>query len=424
MGVNDPSTPNEKPATRWHISMIPIYMAIGSPGTLAVLVALSLGASVAEIGTMAASVAVATFVFSTVWGRLSDFSGRRKRHLLFFFVALCPGFLALTMVNNVPQLLLFYTLLVVISSGIAPIAVMYTVECCKGMDWQGEVAKYNSITSIGNILGLVAYSIGARFYETRTLFYLSSTMCLVAALLLWRMGQEPEITLERHPFPVRNLREAKSLLSPTIFIHYFDLRRFKSPKSLRQLSSLQLLLIAVFVHWVGMNFFGVGQTPLMKALGFSDSLILAINIGNSCASAVAFIWIAPRIKSNKIRLLSRVVVARCCLILSWAALPIFLSHPASFVFVFPLVTSIFINVFYAVIWLPITTFVISQAPSDRKGSVQGELMSMMGASTILGSVLGGLAITAYGYTVGFVAASMIALLALPIISRINIIESN
>jgi predicted MFS family arabinose efflux permease len=123
-------------------------------------------------------------------------------------------------------------------------------------------------------------------------------------------------------------------------------------------------------------------------------------------------------------LLNRVVVARCCLILGWAALPIFLSHPVSFVFVFPLVISIFFNVFYAVIWLPITTFAILQAPSDRKGSVQGELMSVMGISNAIGSVLGGLAITAYGYTVGFVAASMIALLALPIISRINIMESN
>jgi len=424
MGANDPSMPDQKPTTRWHFSMIPIYMAIGSPSLLATLVALSLGANVADIGAMTAAGAVATFVFSTVWGRLSDFSGRRKRYLLLFFMALGPVFLTLSMVNSVPQLILLYTLLVGIGSGVAPIAVMYTVECSKGKGWEGGVAKYNSITSVGNILGLVVYSIGARFYETRTLFYISSIMCLLAALLLWRTGQEPEITLERHPFPVRTLRDTESLLQSMPFLHYLDLRRIKPPRNLRQLKPLQLLLLAVFVHWVGISFFGVGQTPLMKALGLSDSLILAISVGNGVASAVTFFWIAPRVKSDKIRFINRVVVARCCLVLGWAALPIFLSHPVSFVFVFPLVISIFFNIFYAVIWLPITNFAISQAPLDRKGSIIGELMSVMGISNAIGSVLGGLAITAYGYTVGFVAASMIAFLAFPIISRINIMESN
>ena len=185
MYANDPLMLDQKTTTRWQVSVIPIYIAIGSIGLLATLVALSLGANVADIGAMTATGAVATFVFSTVWGRLSDFSGRRKRHLLFFFIVLGPGFLAMSTVNSIPQLILLYTLLIGISSGVAPIAVMYAVECSKGKNWQGRVARYNSITSVGNILELVVYSFGARFYETRTLFYISSLMCLLAALILW-----------------------------------------------------------------------------------------------------------------------------------------------------------------------------------------------------------------------------------------------
>lgn len=83
--------------TRWHVSIIPLYMAIGSPGLLATLLALSLGASVVEIGAMTAAGAVSTFIFSIVWGKLSDFSGIRKRYLLFFAIALEPIFLMLSM---------------------------------------------------------------------------------------------------------------------------------------------------------------------------------------------------------------------------------------------------------------------------------------------------------------------------------------
>lgn len=365
---------------------------------------------------------MATIVLSAVWGGLSDFSGRRKKYLLLFFIILGPIFLALSMANYVPQLILLYTVLVSITSGVAPIAVMYTVECCKGKNWQGGVARYNSVTSVGNILGLLTYTVAAQFYETRWLFYISAAMCFLAALLLWRTGQEPEITLERHPFQVRSFHDVERFFSPKPVLHYLDIRRFKIPKNLKQLKPLQLLFLAAFVHWIGINFFGVGQIPLMRVLGLSDSLILAVSSAAGVAQAIAFVRIAPRINSDHKQLLNRVVVVRGGLILCWAALPIFFFYPVSFVFIFPLIISIIWSIFYAMIWLPITTFAISQAPADRKGSVQGELQSSIGVANAIGSALGGLVITSYGYTVGFVLASIIAMLTIPIISRIDIIE--
>jgi MFS family permease len=418
MGAAESPKKSEESETRWHLSLIPLNMAIGSPGLLVTLVALSLGASVAEIGAMTSAAAAATIIFSVVWGRVSDFSGVRKNYLLIFFIIMGPIFLAMSTANSVPQLILLYTLLACFTSGIAPIAVMYTVESCKGKNWQGGVARYNSVMSIGNILGLVTYTVGARFYETRMLFLIPTVMCILAAVLLWRMGREPEITLERHPFPLRSFHDAERFLSPKPVFHYLDIRRFRIPKNLRQLKPLQLLFLAAFVHWTGILFFGIGQTPLMRDLGLSDSIILAINAANSAASAFAFVKITPHIKSDN-RWVKTIVSARVVLILCWAALPIFLVYPVSFVFVFPLVISIVFSIFYAMIWLPITTFAISQAPADRKGSVQGELQSAIGVANAIGSALGGLAITAFGYTIGFILASVITTLTLPIISRID-----
>jgi MFS family permease len=422
MGAADSVKPNEKPETRWHLSLIPLYMAIGSPGLLVTLAALSLGANVADIGVMTAAGAAASIVLSAVWGGLSDFSGRRKGYLLLFFIILGPIFLALSMANSVPQLILLYTVLVSIASGVTPIAVMYTVECCKGKNWQGGVARYNSIISIGNILGLLTYTVMAQFYEMRWLFYIAAAMCFLAVILLWKTGHEPEITLERQPFQVRILRYGEKFFSPKPILHYLDIRRSKIPKNLKHLKSLQLLFLAAFVHWVGITFFAVGQTPLMKALGLSDSLILAVSCAAGATQAIAFVRIAPRINSDNKRLLNRVVVIRGSLILCWAALPIFFFYPTSFVFIFPLIISIVWSIFYAMIWLPITTFAISEASADRKGSVQGQLLSAVGVGNAIGSALGGLVITAYGYTVGFVLASIIAMLAIPIISRIEIID--
>jgi MFS family permease len=417
-----PRQPHEL-ETRWHISVIPLYMAIGSPGLLATLVALSLGASIAEIGAMTAAGAVATFIFSIVWGKLSDFSGIRKKYLLFFAIALGPIFLTLSMANSVQEVILIYTLASAITAGVAPIAVMYTVECCRLEDWQVGVARYSSVASVGNILGLLTYTLTAPFLETRWLFYISSATCFSAAIFLWVMGREPEITLARHPFPVKSFRDAEKFLSPRPLLHYLDVRRIKPPKNLRQMTPLQLLFLAAFIHWTGISLFGIGQTPLMKDLGLTDSLILAINVVTGVTAAIAFAYIAPRMKSSHKMSINLIVVARCILILCWAALPFFLIHPIPFVFILPLIISIAFNVLYSMIWLPITNFAISQAPEDLKGSVQGELLSATALAGAVGSVAGGLVMTAYGYTVGFVLASIIALLTIPILSRFEMSET-
>jgi MFS family permease len=423
MGIEVSTMQAHELETRWHISIIPLYMAIGSPGLLATLVALSLGADVVEIGALTAAGAVATFIFSIIWGKLSDFSGVRKGYLLFFTVALIPIFLTLSMASSVQQVIIIYTLASAITSGVAPISVMYTVECCKLQDWQDGVARYNSVTSIGTLLGLVTFTAAAPFYETRWLFYISSAMSLSAALLLWRIGREPEMNLERHPFPVRSLHDAEKLLSPKSFLHYMDIRRIKVPRNLKQLKPLQLLFLASFIHWTGISIYGMGQIPLMKDLGLTDSLILAINVSTGVTAAIAFARIAPRIKPNNRRLLS-IVIARCCLILCWAALPIFLVYRSPYVFILPLVISIAFNVLYSLIWLPITTFAISQAPADLKGSVQGELISATALAGAVGAAVGGLLISVIGYSAGFVIASIVALATIPIFSKIDISESN
>jgi len=408
---------NGEKETRWHLAMIPLYMAIGNPGLLVTLVALSLNASIAEVGAISAAGSAASFVLSMVWGRLSDMSSQRKIYILFFSVILVPLFSALSLVSGIPQITLLYTLVIAVSSGVAPIAVMYTVECCKGKNWSGEVGRLNSIMSIGNIVGLLTFTFAAHFYPTQSLFYISAAVCLVASLLLWRLGKEPEMTFERHSFS-KVLHDVEGLLSPRPLLQHLDIRRIKLPTSLKRLSSIQLLLLTAFIHWTGISIYAVGMTPLMKALGLSDSVILALNVGNGVAAAASFIWIVPRVKSSP-RHLERLISARALLVLCWAPLPLFILSPPSYVFIFPLLISAAINVFYAMLWLPLSSFAISQAPDDRKSSVVGQLISATAIAGTIGSAVGGLLITAYGYSVGFVTASVIMFLAILTVTRIN-----
>ena len=79
----------------WYFSLVPINMAIGSIKVVITLAALSLGATLVDIGIIIAANASATIVMSIVWGRLSDYFGLRVRFLLVFFLACAPMFVLL-----------------------------------------------------------------------------------------------------------------------------------------------------------------------------------------------------------------------------------------------------------------------------------------------------------------------------------------
>jgi MFS family permease len=408
--------------THWHLAMIPLFMAIGNPGLIVTLVALSRGASVAEVGVIGSIASAASFAFSMIWGRLSDASSQRKVYLLYFMIILAPLFTALSIVNTIPQITLMYTLVVAISSGVTPIGIMYTVECCKGKNWPNQVARFNSIISVGNIIGLLLFTLAAKYVETQPLFIISSFCCLLSAILIMMLGHEPQVSLERQPFYSKILHDIEGIIQPKAIIHTFDIRRLQLPKSLKRLTPIQLLLITAFVHWTGICIYSVGMTPLMKALGLSDSLIFALNVGNSIAAAASFTWLAPRIKAH-LSNITRLITIRAILVLCWAPLPFLIGNPPPYVFAIPLLISVTINACYAILWLPLVNLAISQAPEDHKSSVIGQLMSATSIAGALGSALGGFLITGFGYTVGFVVASTIMLISIPIVHRIKVFDS-
>jgi MFS family permease len=409
---------------RWQLAMIPLFMAVGNPGLLVTLVALAQGSSVAELGVISASGSVANFVFSLVWGRLSDESWSRRRYLILLSLLMVPLFIALSLSVGVPQLTTFYALLIAVGSGVSPIAVMYTVDSCMGKNWQTMVSRLNSIMSVGNIIGLLTYTFAANYYPTHILFYISAVVSIVASLIIWRFGTEPYISLERQPFSARLLHSVESFLSPKPILHHLDLRRIKVPRDLSSLKPLQLLLLASFVHWLGISVYVVGQTPMMKQLSLTNSEILAINVVNGVCAASSFAWIAPRVSNDYKKLLSRLISARALLVLGWATFPYLSAYPISYSFVLPLLFSSAINVFYAMMWLPITNFAISHASVDRRSSVVGQLISVTGLASAVGSLVGGVIITVYGYTVGFSLAFVIILFSIPVITKIEVFDLN
>lgn len=403
----------------WYFSLVPINMAIGSIKVLITLAALSLGATLVDIGIIIAANASATIVMSIVWGRLSDYFGLRVRFLLVFFLACAPMFVLLGLAGSVWQLILLYTLLAVFTAGIQPIAAMYAVEYREGKNWQREIVKYNSYFNAGVIAGLVVNSLITLVIPLSWVLFIASSFCVVSALILWRTAKEPQLPLEREAYPIINVQDEEQPTAMSV-LDYFDPRKLRMPKRLRRLKPVHLLFLACLVHWTGVYSYGVGEVPFMSAIGLSASVILSINVAENVATVISFSNIVPRVKMEYQKLVSTMMASRSLLILCWAGLTVFLTFRSGYAFIFPLTLEILFLICYALVWYPIMCFAISQAQFNKKGTTQGELLAVVSLANVLGSLIGGFLIGMFGYAVGFGVAAAIAVLALPIIHYINI----
>ena len=120
------------------------------------------------------------------------------------------------------------------------------------------------------------------------------------------------------------------------------------------------------------------------------------------------------------KLMTAMITARSLIILSGAGLTVFILYPSSGAFILPLIFEILFLPCYALLWYPITCFAISQAEFNRKGTTQGQLLSIVSLANVIGALIGGFLIAVLGFAVGFMVSAAIAVLALPILQYINI----
>jgi MFS family permease len=389
----------------WYFSLIPINMAIGSIRIVIVLIALAAGAGLFEIGLLVAFNSASTIVFALFWGRISDFFGLRKRFMLFLFLLSGPVYVLIGLSNSVLSLTVLYTVLAAFTGGIQPIASMYAVEYREGKNWQREVVRFNSYLNIGVILGLVINTLLALVIPLSWILYLAAALCLVSAVVLWKTAKEPMLPLEREAYA---------------FGEYFDLRKLKRLLSLKKPKPITIMFIICLIHWTGVYAYGVGEVPLMSAIGLSSSMILGINVAENAATVYSFNRLVPRVKMSQKKLITTMMITRGTLIMLWAGLTFFIVNQFSGVFILPLILEIAFLLCYALVWYTIMCFAISQSPPGRKGTTQGELLSVISLANVAGALVGGLIIGVFGFALGFIVSGIIAILAIPLLRYIDI----
>ena len=411
--------------SRWFYSYLPQGIAGGATSPLIPLFAYALGASLGDVGIIAAATSVASVPAFMLWGALSDRLKARKAFLVLGFLGTGVSFFAMGLCFNLPEFYLANLLVGFLGAASAPVGAVLVMETSQRETWPGRLAFMGQLTGVGYILGLsvgavwlaIGPSLLGSMSAMRGLFVIGAALGLLAGLLAGVWVQEPKEYLERRSIRlVDNLfRIERVKFLPMRMLHYLDFRNRRAPRLSRPLRSY---LVCVFLLFSGFTaFYGFFPILLQQVYGFSESEVFAVYIASQVGSVAAYQrvgrWVQERggRRSQLYASLGRTALFPSFLL--FALVP--LSPVAVLAGILALHAAV--GLCWALINVSGSTLVSDLAAEDARAEAMGAYNAVQGFGSILGPLLGGFAAEFYGYgagigaSVGFILAGATILAA-------------
>ena len=316
--------------------------------------------------------------------------------------------------------------IVILGSGVAGAfsALIYPVMVTVLADYYGKdsvaVTRYNTLSSVGFIVGYVAAAAARVRIGTAEMLVITAATSLALTALTALMPQRYVVVEPRRvsyvsliPQLTGRLRPVPSLiLTPKVV---YNLRRlavdFARMVARHMQRRLPLTLLATAVLFTAIGTFFTPMPAFLRSVGLNDVEVYVIYLISSVVSTVAYRFIHPLISDSwrAWRLLTAAVAARAPLFL----LPTYVILLNGRVEPFAVAAAgfVIVGITWAAISSSLTAVILFMAEKERKEERLGHLNAMIGVGTILGSLIAGPIAQEYGYVALSATASALVAIA-------------
>lgn len=298
------------------------------------------------IAYVAAIFAASMFFSNYLFGRASDFYGR-KMFLLFGLSASAIAFLIQMFMFNFWSYLGF-RLLTGICLGIYPAALIAYVHESKG-----KLGNFSSYGAIGWLIGMIISGIIAQYLFLRSVFILSSLMFILAFLISLRLPPVKHIPIRAPLFPKKLLKKNKAVY------------------------------LSIMIRHSGANLMWVFWPLFLQSLGANLLWIGIITAINATSQAVIMYFIVDKIDCKKSIYIG--------LFLSGVT---FLSFALAKNYIQLLPTQIFLGMSFAFMY--VGAIIYLNKFNEERGTATGLLTSILNLSSIIGSICAVFLIAIFG----------------------------
>jgi predicted MFS family arabinose efflux permease len=185
-------------STFWKLGLLPQSIANGLTNILVLFFLLvNLHGSLLDVGLVTGVAALVLVPSQIVWGKLIDSVGRCKPFLVFGFVGMGASIAALPLTSNVVQLLVVVSAKSVLYAATLPARQLLTVESEQRDGWQRGLANMQFLTNLGETGGMGVGAAVAASLGFGELFLICGMLCIVSAMALAVLAQEPGLMIQR-----------------------------------------------------------------------------------------------------------------------------------------------------------------------------------------------------------------------------------
>lgn len=411
-----------EPHDRWLYAWGLGYVAVGGASLLVPVYALTLGATVFDVGLLAATAAFAGVPGALLVGRLAERSGRRRPFVVLPVLGAGGTIAGMTVVDSPLVLLAVNAGLWFAVAAAAPVCNLVMVEGVPTDAWDDRLATLNAVQGYGWVLGLVlgiawlaaVPSVAPTEAQRSLLLILAGTALVSASGVSILFPEPPGDGRIGRRVARRFARLGRRDLGAGRFIRLNPLGAGRLYWSLRSLDlgavgqsmtkPLGLFLGGTTLVAIGSAIFWGPMPAYLDARGLSTAAIFAVFLTANLGSAVSYGRVAalePYVGASRLQL--GAVGARVAL---FPGTVLVAGGIVSFLAVFFL----FVGVSWALIAVTAPLLVARLAPAGGHGEALVAYTAVISAGTGAGSVLGGAIAVRTGYLISFGFAGAMVLL--------------
>ncbi|WP_393971523.1 MFS transporter [Oxyplasma meridianum] len=413
--VNTAVVKKAKPKYLWFLSYLLSNISGGLTSPLIPLfVVIYLHSNVEFVGiasSISSSASVPALIF---WGNLSDSLGKRK---IFIVIGFIGSFFALLLVIFAHMLWTYIGMLVIfqiVAMAATPVSTLLILENSEEKEWPTVMARFNTVSYIGLVIGLLAGTVIITVFASFTMIILP-LFYVISAFVYLSAGITALIIL---PESIRKLRRSRlnNIYSfrmverlryfPSNVIHIFKFKNMKRGKPLLPRTRNYIFLTCILM--LGFQLFFVPfPVYLIDKLKASEMEIFIMYLLNNIFSTIAFKFAGASVRVMGLRatisfsLLSRITIISIASVLTFLVLPI---GPLLYISIF---LYGFMGFFWSFISIAWVTSISKLALPENRGKAIGLYNSFLGIGQIAGSAISGFVALEIGYGFDFITAAIV-----------------
>ena len=416
---------SQMPIPSWFFAFVPYKIGEGLfINILPLFIVQVAGGTVADVGNISSSIALAGVVAFVFWGNLSDKIKRRRPFLIIGIIGFGLSALLISSADSVREVLIFCTLGGFLMAAVTPISTALVLDTIPAKQWSKTFGKFFLISGWSFIFALImaalSLSVLSKWWNPseamRILFVVAGVAAFISLILCLILVKEKRNTRHNRPFnpaiigrmPLA-INERRLLFYPSRNI-YFILRsgwlkqlkqNIENPLTIYYFCSL-FLFFTLQIVYIPFPLF------IKDVFGASNAEVLLIVLGKSFIETIFYVPMSNFIQGkNSIKLQATALGARIAIFLALMLLAILEPSKNVGLILIGLV-HLGTGITWSALALTSTMSVAAFAPKGQEAMAMGVYNSVIGVGTILGALASGYLAVTRGYSVCFGLGAVLA----------------